>query len=184
MCRMFGWKVLTGTHSLLEETSPTSNEAHRLQLFLNDFYWENYKKMYSTKLTVSHSMCSELTPPKNITTLLSFVHFLLHSKSFTSDKSSQKYIVRILLYLLCTTKHVYPLPSPANSRLDFNIKKNKTKKTRKSRGMGISKGLGCCFFLSECLSGNNLTMIDDIPTLHSVQSVYKKMPCMKNTLFG
>lgn len=55
--------------------------------------------MYSTKLTVSHSICSELTPPppkeKNTTLGCLFVRLffspffffcVLHSKSFTSDK--------------------------------------------------------------------------------------------------
>lgn len=94
--------------------------------------------------------------------------------------------MRILLYLLCTTKHVYPHPSPANSRLDFNIKKTKSKEQEE---WGFRKASVVCFpFLSECLSGNNLKKkkkkINHNPTLHSVQTVYKKMPCMKNTLFG
>lgn len=143
--------------------------------------------MYSTKLTVSHSTCSELMPPpKNITTLLSFVNFFsLHSKSFTSDKSSQKYIVRILLYLLCTTKHVHPLSSPANWRLDLNRKTNKQRKEGNRKRNGDFQRLGLLFlFCQSVLSGNNRTMIGHIPTLHSGQSVYKKMPSMKNTLFG
>ncbi len=46
--------------------------------------------MYSTKLTVSHAICSELTPQKtNVTNPVLFV-FLLHSKSFTSDKVVKK----------------------------------------------------------------------------------------------
>lgn len=49
---------------------------------------ELQKNMYSTKLTVSHSMGSELPPPQKkklqLCHLLSI--FSLHSKSFTSDK--------------------------------------------------------------------------------------------------
>ncbi len=44
--------------------------------------------MYSTKLTVSHAICSELTPRKTVTNPVLFV--LLHSKSFTSDKVVKK----------------------------------------------------------------------------------------------
>lgn len=63
------------------------SQSDSWELFQNDFYWENYKKMYSTKLTVSHSICSELTPPKKYyNSRCLFVRFLLHSKSFTSDK--------------------------------------------------------------------------------------------------
>lgn len=144
------------------------------------FIGRTTKQMYSTKLTVSHSMCSELTPPKisQLCCLLSI--FSLHSKSFTSDQSSQKYIVRILLYLLCTTKHVYPRPSPANSRLDFNVKNQRKQGNQKRNGDFRRRGLLLLF----CQSGNNLKMINHNARLHSVQRVYKKMPCMKNTLFG
>lgn len=132
--------------------------------------------MYSTKLTVSHSICSELTPPKKYyNSRCLFVRFLLHSKSFTSDKVVKSTQCASPCTYYVQTKRVHPLPSPANSRLrlDFNIKKKKEIKIR--RGMGIQKGYGC--FLSECLSGNNLSKIKkqfQNPTLHSVQPVYKR----------
>lgn len=73
--------------------------------------------MYSTKLTVSHSICSELTPQKYYNSCCLFVRFfLLHSKSFTSDKVVKKYIVPIPCTYYVQTKRVQPLPHPANSQ--------------------------------------------------------------------
>lgn len=51
------------------------------KLFQNDFYWENYNKMYSTKLTISHSICSELTPQKISQLSLSFCPFCYIQKA-------------------------------------------------------------------------------------------------------
>lgn len=56
------WPCVTSSYIYKKSESETFSKDVFFCFFVF-FYWENYKKMYSTKLTVSHSICSELTPP-------------------------------------------------------------------------------------------------------------------------
>lgn len=155
--------------------------------------------MYSTKLTVSHSICSELTPPppQKKRTQLSVV-FL--SVFFFSIFFSVCYIQKALLLIKQSKVHsAHPpvptmynpnvsiqLPSPANSTLDFNILK-KTK--QKKRNGEFEKVYSCVFFpfffsCQSVWSGNNLQKKQKSNTTFSSIWIYKKMQCRKNTLFG
>lgn len=56
---------------------------------------ELQKKMYSTKLTVSHSICSELTPPKEKNTTLGCLFVRLFFLHFFSVCYIQKALLLI-----------------------------------------------------------------------------------------
>lgn len=145
--------------------------------------------MYSTKLTVSHSICSELTPPpkeKNTTLGCLFVR-LFFSPFFFSVCYIQKALLLIKQSKVHSAHPPVPtmynpnvsiqLPSPANSTLDFNI----LKKTKQKRGMGTLRKFTVVFFFFLLsffpvrVSGVVTTSRKNKnPTLHSVPSGFIK----------
>lgn len=157
--------------------------------------------MYSTKLTVSHSICSELTPPppqrKEHNSRLSFcpsfffsIFFfcVLHSKSFTSDKvvKSTQCASPCTYYVQSKCVHPTSLSSKLNTRFQY------FKKTKQKRGMGTLRKFTVVFFFfppfffscQSVWSGNNLQKKQKSNTTFSSIWIYKKMQCRKNTLFG
>lgn len=132
--------------------------------------------MYSTKLTVSHSICSELTPQKETSQLsLSFCPFLLHSKSFSSNKvvKSTQCASPCTYYVQTKMCSSTSLCSKL-SRLDFNIYFHKKKE---ESGLGEKLRL----LLSERLSGDNLK---SCRIQHYIQlNVYIKKYAMQEKYF-
>lgn len=156
--------------------------------------------MYSTKLTVSHSICSELTPPPKKRTQLSvvflsvffFLHFFFSvcyiQKALLLIKQSKVHSAHPPVPTMYNPNVSIQLPSPANSTLDFNI----LKKTKQKRGMGTLRKFTVVFFFfspfffscQSVWSGNNLQKKQKSNTTFSSIWIYKKMQCRKNTLFG
>lgn len=145
--------------------------------------------MYSTKLTVSHSICSELTPPppKKRTQLsvvflsvfffLLFFFSVLHSKSFTSDKvvKSTQCASPCTYYVQSKCVHPTSLSSKLNTRFQY-FKKNQTK----TRNGDFEKFYSCVFFFLLSFFPVRVSGVvttsrkNKNPTLHSVPSGFIK----------
>ncbi len=136
--------------------------------------------MYSTKLTVSHSICSELTPPKILQLSLPFCPFFCYiQKALLLIKQSKVHSAHPpvpTMYKPNVFIH-FPLQQTlkTQTRFQYKKKKNRAKGNQNDKRNGDLERLR--LFLSECLSGNNLKKKKkkfQNPTLHSVQPVYKR----------
>lgn len=123
--------------------------------------------MYSTKLTVSHAICSELTPRKtNMLQILFFLSFLLHSKSFTSDKVVKKgtqcespvpTMYKPNVFKLFPVQQVWKIQTITISQ--ESKRTNKKAKQCKEQGViekNTTQMVALSLYFSPLISGNNL----------------------------